>query len=188
MVIWKDADWCLALGQERKAIGADRSGRSSKIDEDFGTTMIPRALPSVTSGSSWLWAAALLNLAAALLHFACILGGARWYRAVGAGERLVRQLERGSSHPHIIAAAIGCVLLIWATFALSGAGAISSLPFTRFALLGIFVIYSMRVMAYPWMVKSMPDRSRTFLQVSSVIVFVFATVHGVGIWFSWNAL
>jgi hypothetical protein len=130
----------------------------------------------------------LLNLAAALLHLACIFGGPAWYRFMGAGEGMARLAEMGSPKPALITLGIAAVLSAWAAYAFSGAGILPRLPLLRPALIAICGIYAVRAAALPLMLTHMPDRSSAFLYWSSLVVLLFALVHGIGIWLSWNRL
>ncbi len=137
---------------------------------------------------AWLVAAGSMNLAAALLHVACIFGGPAWYRFMGAGEGMARLAEIGSPKPALITLGIASVLSAWAAYAFSGAGILPRLPLLKPALLAICGIYAIRAAALPLMLRHLSDRSSTFLYWSSAVVLVFAIVHGVGIWLNWPRL
>ncbi|CAN5591402.1 hypothetical protein BH10PSE14_BH10PSE14_40830 [soil metagenome] len=143
---------------------------------------------ALITGKSWLLAGGVLSGIAALLHFACIVGGPRWYRFFGAGERMVRLAERGSFRPAMITIAIALMLGIWSSYALSGAGLIPRLPLLRTALVMICAIYLLRAAALPLMLARMPDRGTTFLVVSSFVVLVFGLVYLLGIVMAWSQL
>ncbi len=136
----------------------------------------------------WLLAAGSMNIAAALLHLACIFGGPEWYRFMGAGERMVRLAEIGSPQPALITLGIASALSAAAAYAFSGAGILPRLPLLIPALLTICGIFALRAAALPLMLTHMSDRSPTFLYWSSVVVLVFAIVHGVGIWLNWHRM
>jgi hypothetical protein len=136
----------------------------------------------------WFLLAGILNAAAALAHLACIFGGPPWYRFFGAGERMARLVERGSMRPALITLTITTILAVWSAFALSGAGLIARLPLLRPVLMAITIIYLLRGLAYPLMVKTMPDRSLAFLRWSSVIVFAIGLVHAAGLVTGWQSL
>lgn len=136
----------------------------------------------------WLFVAGLMDGVAALLHLGCIIGGPSWYRFFGAGERMVRMAERAPLKPALITLGIASVLAIWGVAALSGSGVIGRLPLARWVILGATLIYALRGLAFPWLLRGMPDRSFTFLAVSSVIVGVFAAVHAAGLWRGWSAM
>lgn len=137
----------------------------------------------MTSGANdWLVAGGIASGAAALAHLLCIAGGASWYRAMGAGERMARQVEAGRLGPHLVTLAIATVLATWSAYALSGAGVIRPLPLLRPALVAITAVYLLRAAALPVMLRTMPDRSATFLVVSSAIVLAIGAVHAVGLW------
>lgn len=133
----------------------------------------------------WLLAAAVLDGVAALLHLGCIVGGPSWYRFFGAGERMVRLAARAPLQPALITLVIAGVLGVWGLAALSGSGVIDRLPLARWIVLGAALIYLGRGLAFPWLLRVMPDRSFTFLAVSSAIVLVFAIVHAIGLWRGW---
>jgi hypothetical protein len=138
--------------------------------------------------NGWLIAAGALNAGAALLHLTCIAGGPAWYRFLGAGERMARLAERGSSRPALITIGIATILGLWSAYAFSGAGVLPHLPLLRPVLIAICAIYALRAAALPLMLGRMSDRSPAFLVWSSVIVFGFAIVHGIGIWLNWARL
>jgi hypothetical protein len=129
----------------------------------------------------WLIAAGLLDGAAALLHLSCIAGGPAWYRFFGAGEAMVAMAERGMARPTLITLAIAAVLAIWGAYAFSGAGLLPPLPLLRPALLAITAIFLARAAALPLLFRVMPDRSRTFLWISSAIVLAIGIVHAIGL-------
>jgi hypothetical protein len=136
----------------------------------------------------WFLLAGILNAAAALAHLACVFGGPRWYRFFGAGERMARLVERGSIRPALITLTITTILAVWSAFAFSAAGLIARLPLLRPALIAITIVYLLRAMAYPSMVRTMPDRSLAFLRWSSAIVFAYGLVHATGLVTGWQNL
>ncbi len=85
-----------------------------------------------------------LDLAAAALHLACIVGGPDWYRFFGAGEEIARAAERGSPIPAVITVGIACVLTVWGLLAFSAAGLIGKLPLRRLCLVLISLVYLVR--------------------------------------------
>jgi hypothetical protein len=129
----------------------------------------------------WLIAAGLLDAAAALLHLGCIAGGPAWYRFFGAGEAMVAMAERGMVRPTLITLAIAAVLASWGAYAFSGAGLLPPLPLLRPALLAITAIFLARAAALPLLFRVMPDRSPTFLWISSAIVLAIGVVHAIGL-------
>ena len=138
--------------------------------------------------AGWLIAAGILDLLAALLHLACLVGGPAWYRFMGAGERMARLAETGSFRPALITIGIATILFVWSAYAFSGAGLLPRLPLLKLALLTICGVYTLRAAALPLMLIYMSDRGTTFLYISSAVVLVFALVHGVGIWLNWESL
>src|SRR5579872_5367305 len=98
-----------------------------------------------------LMIAAALNALAAALHFGTILVGPAWYRLFGAGERFARAAEAGRAFPAVVTSAIALVLLVWAAYALAGAGVIGPLPLLRPALCAISLVYLLRGLAGTFM-------------------------------------
>jgi hypothetical protein len=140
------------------------------------------------TNNHWLTAAAMLSGAAALLHLACIVGGAPWYRALGAGEHMARAAERGAIFPVVITLFIAIVLLAWMAFALSGAGVIPRLPLTRTALVAICGVLMLRGLGLPLMQMSRPDLSAAFLYTTAAIVTLFGIIFIMGTVRAWPML
>ena len=140
------------------------------------------------SGNGWLIAAGWLSIAAALLHLGCIVGGAPWFRALGAGEEMARAAERGAMFPTIITLFIATVLFVWAAYAFSAAGLIVRLPLARTALVAICAVLLIRGLGAPLVQLWRPDLSPLFLYVSSAIVTVFGVIFTFGTWKAWAML
>ncbi len=137
----------------------------------------------------WLVAGGTLSLAAALLHLACIFGGADWYRFLGAGERMARMVEAGRWGPIVITVGIAAALALAAAYAFSGAGLIARLPLLRTGLVVIGAVYLARgfVLVRPSLLAR-PDLSAGFLFWSSLIVLILGLVHLIGTWQAWPTL
>ncbi len=71
--------------------------------------------------------AGILTVLVALIHVGCIVFGGDWYRFLGAGEQMAQLAESGHPYPTIVTSIISAVLLLWATYAFSGAGLIVKL-------------------------------------------------------------
>jgi len=139
--------------------------------------------------NAWLLTGSILSGCGAAVHLGCIVGGPSWYRFFGAGERMVRLAERGSSEPAIIAAFIAIIVGTWAAYALSGAGLLPRLPLLRPILVLISAIYLIRAAALPIMLAYfVPGRSAPFLLWSSAIVLILGIVYAVGTWTAWSQL
>ena len=82
----------------------------------------------------------------------------------------------------------GSVLLAWAAYALSGAGLISRLPFTKAALLAITAVYLARAVSFPLLRPVFPENSTTFWLVSSGFCLFIGLVHAYGVASRWAAL
>jgi hypothetical protein len=98
----------------------------------------------MSTANTLLLLGGILSFLAAVLHVGIILGGPSWYRLFGAGERMARLAESGSSQPTLITGSIVLLLCACFVYALSGAGVISRLPFTQPALLLIAAIFLLR--------------------------------------------
>lgn len=132
--------------------------------------------------------AAALSAIAALLHLACIVFGAPWYRAMGAGERMARMAEAGSSYPALVTLFIAGILFVWSLYALSGAGVIRRLPLLRPALAAITGVYLLRGFGFVLVMSVAPGLPLSFWLWSSAICAVFGIVHAAGLWQSWGDL
>jgi hypothetical protein len=136
----------------------------------------------------YLVAAALCCIIAALAHLGCIVFGGDWYRFFGAGEQMALLAEQGDSHPTMVTSVIVTVLLIWALFALSGAGVIRRLPLLRTALCVISAIFLLRGMAFIAIMPLFPGNSLSFWLVSSTICLVIGVLYAAGTVEAWRQL
>ena len=141
-----------------------------------------------TPGTAALAMAAALSAAAAIAHLACVVIGARAYRFMGAGESMTRAVEAGKTRPTLTTVAIAAVLFVWAAYALSGAGLIGHLPFTKVALLAITSVYIGRAVFFPLLRPSFPGNSTKFWLVSSGICLAIGLVHAYGLASRWPNL
>lgn len=139
-------------------------------------------------GSVWLSIGGRLSLAAALLHIACIFGGAAWYRFFGAGDAMARAAEGGAWGPALTTLGIAMVLTSWSAYAFSGAGRILHLPLLRTALVIITAVYLLRGLVPLPMAVWWPDEISGFVLWSSAVVLVFGIVHAIGLWRGWGAM
>lgn len=130
---------------------------------------------------------AFLSAAAAVAHLACIALGAPAYRFMGAGERMARSVEAGKLRPTLVTSAISGVLLLWAAYALGGAGVIQPLPFSSIVLPAICVIYLARALGFPLLRSSFPENSQRFWLVSSGICLVMGLAYLYGILYAQHA-
>ena len=135
-----------------------------------------------------LVAAASLSAVAGLAHLGCIAFGGPWYRFFGAGERMARMAEAGHWYPTAITSAITAVLFTWALYALSGAGVIRRLPFTKLALCLITAIYVGRGVGFVAIMPAFPGNSLTFWLVSSGICLAIGLLHLAGLRQAWARL
>lgn len=139
------------------------------------------------SGNGWLIAAGWLSIAAALLHLACIVGGAPWFRALGAGEEIARAAERGAMFPTVITLFIATVLFVWAAYAFSAAGLIMRLPLVRTALVAIAVVLLVRgVLGFTPVFLPIPSLAFKFW--SAAICLGMGACFAFGTWQAWPTL
>lgn len=123
----------------------------------------------------------ILSCIAALLHIAIIVGGAKWYRFFGAGEKLASMDEAGSLIPALITFGIALVLAVWGLYAFAGAGLIRPLPFMKAALVTISAVYLLRGLAIvPAYLFSLPVKIDAFLLWSSVICTGYGLFYAAG--------
>lgn len=133
-----------------------------------------------TIGSHALIAGGALTALAAIAHLACIVFGAPAYRFMGAGERMARAAEAGKVRPALVTVAIAAVLLTWAMYAFSGAGAMGRLPFTGLVLPAAGAIYLARAVGFPFLKPRFPENSTSFWLWSSGICLVLGLLYAVG--------
>ena len=137
-----------------------------------------------------LLAAGALSALVAALHVAIIFAGAPAYRYFGAGERMARLAERGSSEPALVTTVLAFVFAVWGAYAFSGAGLIPRLPRLRTALLLIGLIYAGRGLAvlpqaYFWIsAGSVPLRHVLFSAASLAIGLAYL----IGTYRAWPGL
>lgn len=131
-----------------------------------------------------------LSAIAALAHIGCIVFGAPWYRFFGAGERMARMAEAGNPTAAIITAGIAAVLMLWAAYAFSAAGALPRMPWSKLALSAITGIYLLRGLAGIGVALFVADTEQgtPFWWWSSAICLVFGAVHAWGLSRVWERL
>ena len=121
--------------------------------------------------------AAMLNFIAAALHVFVILGGPKYYRLFGAGERLAQMAEEKKAWPAVLTSCIALILASWGVIALSLNGIIMPIPYALEVFWAIAIAYSVRAV-YPFILSPWVAFFRTrFMVVSSLIVGGFAVIH-----------
>ena len=143
--------------------------------------------PMLSGGAQALVVGAMLSGVAALAHLACIVIGPRAYRFMGAGERMARAAEAGRLRPTVVTLAIAAALLVWSAYALSGAGVVRALPFTKQGLSIISAIYLARAVGFPLLRPAFPENSNAFWWVSSSICGSMGLLYGYGTLLLWRA-
>ena len=129
--------------------------------------------------------AAICSGTAAVLHLGCIVFGASWYRAFGAGEAMAQMAEAGLVYPTVVTSILVAILTIWSLYALSGAGVIRKLPLLRTALCLIAAIYILRGVAFIPLMPMFPENSLTFWLVSSGVCLSFGLLYVLGTKQAW---
>jgi heme/copper-type cytochrome/quinol oxidase subunit 3 len=140
------------------------------------------------SGRTFLLLAGAGSIAASLAHLVCIVGGPDWFRAMGAGERMARMVERGAVMPLILTVIIAAILATWAAYAFSAAGLIGRLPLMRVALVAIAAVLIARglMMFAPGLWR--PDLSLEFKIWSSLATLVLGALFAIGTIQAWTTL
>jgi len=131
-----------------------------------------------------------LSAIAALAHIGCIVFGAPWYRFFGAGERMARMAEAGNPTAAFITAGIAAVLMLWAAYAFSAAGALPRMPWSKLALSAITGIYLLRGLAGIGVALFVAETEQgtPFWWWSSAICLAFGLVHAWGLSRVWDRL
>ena len=101
---------------------------------------------------------------------------------------MARAVEAGKLRPTLTTLTVAGVLLIWAAYALSGAGVIDRLPLGKLALPAICAAYLGRALAFPLLKPAFPENTQTFWLVSSGICLVIGLVHVYGVVSLWPTL
>ena len=124
-------------------------------------------------------AAALSNVAIALLHVYVIAKGPEAYRFFGAGETLARMAETGSPVPTLLTAAITLAFLAFGVYYMAAAGWLPRPPLFRITIIAIAAIYLLRgAMIFPaWLFGMRPS---TFDTVSSLLSLALGVLHAAG--------
>lgn len=144
---------------------------------------------TLSTGAFALLIGAVFSTVAALAHLACIAMGPKAYRFMGAGERMAQAAEAKQLRPTLVTLSIAGVLFLWAVFALSGSGVLEQpLPLTKWALVGISIVYIFRSVASPFLKARFPENSTAFWIISSGICGFVGLVHVYGTWSLWRTL
>ncbi len=139
------------------------------------------------SGRTFLLLAGAGSIAASVAHLACIIGGPDWFRAMGAGERMARMVERGAVMPLILTVIIAAILATWAAYAFAAAGLIGRLPLMRVALVAIAAVLLVRgVVGFTPVFLPIPSIAFKFW--SAAICLVMGACFALGTWQAWSNL
>ena len=136
---------------------------------------------SMSTSAVLLTIAAAACVVAALLHFACIPWGAEGFRFLGAGEKAAKAAAAGDWRPHVSAVVVGTMLLIWAWYALAGAGLAPSPPLLQPVLFLVAAVLILRAVAFPLLRPIFPGNSELFWLVSSGLFGVLGLLFLIGV-------
>jgi len=136
--------------------------------------------------------AGISSFIASVLHVAVIIGGPGWYRFFGAGEQMATLAEQGSIAPTLMTLVIAIVLFAWGLYAFSGAGIIRRLPFLKFCLVAITIVYLVRGLigiAVSFIPSSFPvqELGFGFMFSSSLVCTLFGMAYLVGVFNGWSS-
>ncbi|MFD2178004.1 hypothetical protein [Veronia pacifica] len=132
--------------------------------------------------------AACCSFAAAAAHLLCIVFGGDWYRFFGAGEEMATMAEQGHWYPTVVTLIISGILIVWALYALSGAGIIKRLPLLRIGLCAITSVYLLRGIGFIAITPFFPENGLTFWLVSSGICSIIGLLYAIGVKQRWATL
>ncbi len=132
--------------------------------------------------------AGILTVLVALIHVGCIVFGGDWYRFLGAGEQMAQLAESGHPYPTIVTSIISAVLLLWATYAFSGAGLIVKLPLARLGLALISAVLLVRALGFYFIMPAFPDNSLAFWLTSSSICLLLGLTYALGLKQRWHLI
>lgn len=134
----------------------------------------------MVTASHALLLAAVLCIVAAALHFACLIWGAAGYRLLGAGDKVAAALAAGDRRPHLSAIVVGCILLVWAIYAMAGAGWLPVMPLMRPVLFLISGVLLARALLFPLLRPMFPGNSMQFWLISSGVIGVLGLLFLIG--------
>lgn len=124
----------------------------------------------------------------ACIHIGCIIFGGDWYRFLGAGEQMAQMADNGHPYPTIVTSAISAVLLLWTSYAFSGAGLIIKLPLLRLGLILISVALLVRALGFYFIMPTFPGNSIMFWLVSSGICLFLGLTYAFGLKQRWHLI
>lgn len=101
---------------------------------------------------------------------------------------MARASERGNWQPTVVTLSIAIVLFVWAAYALSGAGAAFTLPFSKAALIGITSVYMLRGLLFVPFLVIMRQKITKFAIWSSIICLGYGLTHLLGTFQVWDKL
>ena len=124
---------------------------------------------------AWTLLAAAIAACGAVIHVVAIVGGADWYAFFRAPPVVVESAREGTWVAPVCALVIAALMAVCACYALSAAGMMRRLPFSRAALFSIAALCLLRgLLVIPLAVKR-PDLVDTF-EVVAAIVWAFAGI------------
>jgi len=139
--------------------------------------------------NSLLVLAGLLVFAAGVLHIAIMLGGVAWYEFFRAPLMITHLARVGSLRAPISCMVIACILFLFSSYAFSGAGHLRPLPWLKFGLAFIGVLFLARALLLIPLVAWQPvwlgklcncRRVDLFLVVTSIVSFIIGIGYVLG--------
>ncbi|MBN2068416.1 MAG: hypothetical protein JW739_02155 [Opitutales bacterium] len=122
--------------------------------------------------------------AIALLHVAIIIGGASWYRAFGAGEKMASLAESGSLVPALSTIPLVLIFALWSLYAYAAATGRLRLPFMRFVLCAIAAIFLLRGFSgIPVYFSNTQAYTSFFIISTSLASFIIGLLYFLGTFF-----
>ncbi len=125
---------------------------------------------------------------ASVLHLAIIIGGEKWYRFFGAGEKMAHMAARGDIYPTIVTIFIASILLVWSLYGFAGEGLIPKMPFMKFCLCSISAVFFIRGFGVLIAMPFIPQLQSQFMFWSSIIVLLYFAVFAFGTAQNWKNL
>ncbi len=132
--------------------------------------------------------AGCMSACAAIMHVVCIYIGPAGYRFFGAGEKMAKLAEQGSTQPAVITSTIAVILSIWSLYAFSAASMAFRMPLMRWVMSIITMVYLTRGIVGFFLINTPLGRSPQFWLWSSAICLTIGIVHLIGVKQQWQYL
>ena len=87
---------------------------------------------------------AYINILIAILHIICLYNAPYFFEITGVGDNMQRNAEISPILPYVITIIVAVIFFIFGLYGLSAAGKFRRLPFLKFGILSIAIIYIVR--------------------------------------------